>query len=66
MTKKEAAIKEIKEAKTIRVKTLVISLLVAAAILGSFIGGWMTRSNFDATIKAQVSSQVRELTASKN
>jgi len=65
MTKKETAIKEIKQAKTIKVKTLLLAIAFVAVALGSFISGWFIRSDFDSTIKAQVSSQVRELTAVK-
>lgn len=55
-------IEETKAAKTIKVKTLIVSILFIAALLATFIGGWVSRSNFDATIKDQVNAQVQELT----
>lgn len=67
MSKKEQYIKSAKEVRTIKVKTLVIALVWAASLLMVSIATWIARSNFDATIRAQVNEQVEAINkASKN
>lgn len=58
-------IKEIKEPKTIKVRTVVISLIVAAAIAASFVAGWQYRSinmaQYNADVARTASSMVKTI-----
>jgi NADH:ubiquinone oxidoreductase subunit 5 (subunit L)/multisubunit Na+/H+ antiporter MnhA subunit len=63
MTK--STFKEPKSPKTVQVKMLVpYSIIIFLALVaGSLIAGWFIRSDFDSTIRSQVTSQVQELTS---
>jgi len=50
-----------KPAKTIKVSTVIISVAVFAALIGALMTGWFMRSSFDATIHAEVVTQVEKL-----
>jgi len=65
MSKKEQFIKEQRTARTVKVRSLVVGLLVAIAIITAFISGWFVRSDFDSTIRSQVNAQVQQLKAVK-
>lgn len=60
MTKKEAAIKEIKQARTIKIKTLVIGLIWFATVVTSFIYGGLVMSDVNAKIRGQVTEQLNQ------
>jgi len=47
--------------KTIKVSTVVIAVVWISTIIVALIFGWFSRSNFDATIKSEVYSQVQDL-----
>ena len=59
MSKNETPI--VKEPKTIKVRTVVISLIVAAAIAASFVAGWNFRSYDQARVQAEAASLVKNL-----
>lgn len=47
--------------KTVKVSTVVVAIIWTSSIVAALILGWFSRSNFDATIKSEVYSQVQEL-----
>jgi len=60
MTNKEKFIKDQKQARTIKVKTLLIAITMAVALIGSFIGGWIGRSNFEAEVASRVDYRLEQ------
>jgi len=65
MGKKQDFIKSEKQARTIKVKTMLIGITMFVALVGAFVGGWFVRSDFDSTIRQEVSSTVRDLSSVK-
>jgi len=63
---KEAQIKEIKQAATIKVKTLIISLVWAATIVAALITGWIGRSNFESEVASRVDYRLEQRELVKN
>jgi maleate cis-trans isomerase len=61
MSKKVETPRPQKVPRTVKVSTVIISVIVFAALVASFITGWFARSNFDSTIRQEVSSTVKEL-----
>jgi len=61
MSKKVEGERPQKVPKTIKVSTVIISVAVFAAIIGALMTGWFMRSSFDATIHAEVVTQVQQL-----
>jgi len=47
-----------KQARTIKVKTLVLAILWAASIIGALIGGWTLRSDFASEVRSEVRDQM--------
>jgi len=65
MSKKQDFIKEQKQARTVKVRTVVIGIVWFATIVAAMGTGWMTRSDFDSTIRSEVGQTVRELSSVK-
>ena len=59
MSKNETPI--VKEPKTIKVRTVVISLIVTAAIAASFAAGWTFRSIDQARVQNEAASLIKNL-----
>jgi hypothetical protein len=53
-------IEEEKQARTIRVKSLVIGIVFTLALMGSFIGGWIVRSNFESEVASRVDYRLEQ------
>lgn len=64
MSKNETRAQE--PAKTIKVSTLIIAVVVLIVVVTAFIGGWMARSNDMARVQAEANALVQtQLKASK-
>lgn len=63
--KKEKFIKEQKEARTIKVRTIVIVGLVLLSNIAFFIGGWQARSFDNARINGEAHALVEQFTVKK-
>ena len=50
---KNTTTKQTKEPKTIKVRTVVISMAVIIGLIASFIGGIVYANNYNDTVKAQ-------------
>lgn len=60
MSKKEEYIKKEKQARTIKVKTLVIGLIWFISLVASNIGGWVMRSNFESEVAKRVDYRLEQ------
>ncbi len=65
MTTKKAPVEEIKQPKTIKVSTVVISVTFLALLLASFIGGWTMRSVDQSRIQSEARALTDALKAEK-
>ena len=61
MAKKQTPVQEPKQAKTIKVTTLVISIAVVVGMIASFVGGIFVANNYQNTVKAQAVELSKEL-----
>lgn len=68
MGKKEKSnevVKAVKEPKTIKQSTVIVSMLVVAAIFASFIAGWHLHQTHDNYIEGRISTAVSDLKVSE-
>ena len=66
MAKKQTPVQEPKQAKTIKVSTLIISIAVVVGMVASFIGGICVANNYNSTVKAQAVELSKEFTSKEN
>lgn len=62
---KEDQIKEIKQAATVKVTTIIKVIVIALLLTASFIGGWTARSTDNARVYGEANEIIQKLT-SKN
>ena len=65
MSKKQDFIKKEKQARTVKVRTVIIGIVWFATIVAALGTGWFVRSDFDSTIRSEVGQTVRELSSVK-
>ena len=62
MTKlKEIKTKEARTPKVVKVSTIVITVVVALAIIGSFVAGWAMSNNDQARVQTKAQELVKSL-----
>jgi hypothetical protein len=64
MSKKELTVKEPKapkEPKTIKVKTVIVSIIIVLALVGSFIGGIVYEKNDQVRVNKQAAKLIKSL-----
>lgn len=60
-TKTTSAEAEVKQPRTIKVKTLIIAICVVVGLIASFYAGIVAANHYNDGIKAEVSARVSEL-----
>lgn len=65
MSKKEIPTREQKAPKQVSVKSLVVGVVMFAAIVTSFIGGWFTHINYESGVRQEAAALVKKLEMSK-
>ena len=60
MAKKQTPVQEPKAPKTIKVKTLVVSVAVLLGMIASFIAGTVVANNYNSTVKARALELAKE------
>ena len=58
---KDIKTKEAKQPKVVKVSTVITSVVVALAIIGSFVAGWAMSNNDQARVQTQAQELVKSL-----
>lgn len=66
MAKKQTPVQEPKVARTIKVSTVVISVLVLLGLIAAFIGGIAYNENYNSTVEAKAVELSKEFTLKEN
>lgn len=60
MTKKEKFIKEQKQARTVKLASVIIGIVWTVSIIASITGGWVLRSNFEHEVSSRVDYRLEQ------